>query len=93
MYFCYHCKEPICFSDEYISKTGKSIPLDSRTKRPHSCTRSVLTHASTHTPTHPPIYAPPKRSVAYTPFTNDRIPTQKIKHFKGTEEEFQKKWK
>ena len=50
---------------------------------------SVLTHASTHTSTH----VPSKRIIAYTPFTNDRIPIQKIKHFKGTEEEFQEKWK
>ena len=89
MYFCYHCKEPICFSDEYISETGKSIPLDYRTKRPHNCIRSALTHTSTHTSTH----VPSKRIIAYTPFTNDRIPIQKIKHFKGTEEEFQEKWK
>ena len=85
MYFCYHCKEPICFSDEYISKTGKSIPLNFRTKRPHNCTRFVSTHALTH--------APPKRIVAYAPFTNDRIATQKIKHFKGTQEEFRERWK
>jgi hypothetical protein len=85
MYFCYHCKEPICFSDEYISKTGKSIPLNYSTKRPHNCTRAVSTHASTR--------APSKRIVAHTSFTDDRIPTQKIKHFKGTQEEFQEKWK
>ena len=85
MYFCYRCNEPICFSDEYISKTGNSIPLDYRTKRPHNCIRSVLTHTSTHVPS--------KRIIAYTPITNDRIPIQKIKHFKGTEEEFQEKWK
>jgi hypothetical protein len=89
MYFCYHCKEPICFNDEYISKTGKSIPIDYRTKRPHNCIRSVSTHTSTHTSIHPPS----KRIVAYTPITNDRIPIQKIKHFKGTEEEFQERWK
>ena len=46
---------------------------------------SVLTHTSTHVPS--------KRIIAYTPITNDRIPIQKIKHFKGTEEEFQEKWK
>lgn len=85
MYFCYRCKEPICFSDEYISKTNKSIPLDYRTKRPHNCIRPVSTHASVH--------APPKRAIVHTPFTNDRIPTQRIKHFRGTQEEFQEKWK
>ena len=84
MYLCYHCKEPICFSDEYISKTGKSIPLDYRTKRPHNCIRAVSTHAS-RTSTHTSIHAPSKRAIANTPFTSDRIPTQKIKHFKGTE--------
>jgi hypothetical protein len=89
MYFCYHCKEPICFSDEYISKTGKSIPLNYRTKRPHNCIRSVSTYASIHNS----IHAPSKRIIAYSSFTNDRIPTQKIKHFKGTQEEFQEKWK
>ena len=50
---------------------------------------SALTHASTHVSTH----VPSKRIIAYTPLTNDRIPVQKIKHFKGTEEEFQEKWK
>ena len=93
MYFCYRCKEPICFSDEYISKTGKSIPIDYRTKRPHNCIKSFSTHVSIHASTHASIHAPPKRNVAYTPFTNNRIPTQKIKHFKGTEEEFREKWK
>jgi hypothetical protein len=91
MYFCYHCKEPICFSDEYISKTGKSIPLDFVTRKPHNCERFVSTHASTHASTHDPPKT--KRIVAYTPFANDRIPTQKIKHFRGTQEEFQEKWK
>ena len=85
MYLCYHCKEPICFSDEYISRTGKSIPLDYRTKRPHNCIKAVSTHASTN--------PPPKRAFAHTPFTNDRIPTQKIRHFRGTQEEFQEQWK
>jgi hypothetical protein len=91
MYFCYHCKEPICFSDEYISKTGKSIPLNFVTKTPHNCTRSVSTHVPAYASTH----APPKtkRIVANTPFTSDRIPSQKIKHFRGTQEEFQEKWK
>ena len=46
---------------------------------------SALTHTSIHVPS--------KRIIAYTPFTNDRIAIQKIKHFKGTEEEFQEKWK
>jgi hypothetical protein len=87
MYFCYHCKEPICFSNEYISKAGKSIPLNFVTKRPHNCTRAVSTHASTH------ALPKTKRIVANTLFTSDRIPTQKIKHFKGTEEEFREKWK
>jgi hypothetical protein len=87
MYFCYHCKEPICFSDEYISTSGKAIPLNYRTKRPHNCIRAVPTHAPTQTP------PKPKRIVAYRPFTNDKIPTQKIKHFRGTQEEFQEQWK
>ena len=87
MYLCYNCKEPICFSDEYISKTGKSIPLDYRTKKPHNCVRAVSTHTLKHVPT------PLKRNVTYTSFTSDRIPTQKIKHFKGTQEEFQEQWK
>ena len=35
---CWTCNEEITFSDNMVSKkSGKKIPLDSRTMRPHNC--------------------------------------------------------
>lgn len=97
MYFCYRCNEPICFSDEYISKNEKYIPLDFKTKRPHNCiiSKTRITERSTLKDFSQRVFnfKPTTKIIAHTPINSDRIPTQRLKHFKGTEEEFKEKWK
>lgn len=34
---CYHCGKEITFNDDYISISGKKIPLSKSTNRPHRC--------------------------------------------------------
>ena len=34
---CYHCQKEIFFDDNFVSDTGKKIPLSKASGRPHRC--------------------------------------------------------